>query len=130
MPARITPQINPKLTPNVPHCPPCKKSDALFIKATILGVELECLVDTDSTSTIMHSGKYFDIPDALRPKLEPSSSTLRMADGSLVKPLGCAIFPLIIEEHEYEQPIIVASIDELLVLGGFDFLAQYNRCSQ
>lgn len=36
-----------------------------------------------------------------------------------------ALFPFVIKEHEYEQHIIVASIDEPLVLG-FDFLAQYK----
>lgn len=36
-----------------------------------------------------------------------------------------AIFPFVIKEHEYEQHIIVASIDEPLVLR-FDFLAQYK----
>ena len=87
--------------------PPSQKPDSLFVKATIFGVKLECLVDTGSTSTILHSGKYFEIPEHMRPKLNPSSSTLRVADGGLVKPLGHATFPLLIDNQEYQQNLIV-----------------------
>lgn len=50
---------------------------------------MEWLVDTGSTATILHADKR-----------HPPSSTLRMADGNLVKPLGTANFPLVIDNKE------------------------------
>lgn len=56
------------------------------------------IVDIGSTSTINYSEKYFDIQDALRPELNPSSSTL----GKTVKPLGCETFPIVIVLLNYK----------------------------
>ena len=42
------------------------KPDELHVKASVFGVELDCLVDTGSTASILHSGKYFEIPEHAR----------------------------------------------------------------
>lgn len=120
MPAKTSPKRPHTSLPVV-----SRKSDALFVKATVFGIDVECLVDTGSTATILHADKYLEIPESVRPELHPPSSTLRMADGNLVTPLGTANFPLVIDNKEYEQPVIVANIDEQFVLG-FDFLAKYK----
>lgn len=68
-----------------------RKPDALFVKATIFDIDVECLVDTGSTAIILHADKYLEIPESVRPELHPPSSTLRMADGNLVKSLGTCL---------------------------------------
>lgn len=75
------------------------------MKATILGIDVECLEDTGSTVTILHIDKYHEMHEPIRPKLQPSSSTLRMAAGNLEKPMGVANSPLFIHvgNKEYEQ---------------------------
>lgn len=50
---------------------------------------------------------------------------MRIADGNLVKHFGTANFPLVIDNKEYEESVIVANIDEQFVLG-FDILAKYK----
>lgn len=64
----------------------------MFVKATVFGIDVECLVDTGSTATILHADKYLEIRESVRP--------VRMADGNLVKPLGTANFPLVIDNKE------------------------------
>lgn len=44
------------------------------MKALVFGVKIGCLLDTGSTATILHSGKYFEIPNHVRPTLDPSST--------------------------------------------------------
>lgn len=92
-----------KTSPKRPHTGlpvVSRKPDALFVKATVFGIDVECLVDTGSTATILHADKYLEIPESVRPELHPPSSTLRMADGNLVTPLGTANFPLVIDNKE------------------------------
>ena len=61
--ADVMGQVPTKPCPQRPQslnkCPPSKKPDALFVKAFVFGVELDCLVDTGCTGTILHSGNYF-----------------------------------------------------------------------
>lgn len=90
--ADTTGQVPAKTSPKRPHTGlpvVSRKPDALFVKATVFGIDVECLVDTGSTATILHADKR-----------HPPSSTLRMADGNLVKPLGTANFPLVIDNKE------------------------------
>ena len=85
------------------------------------------LIDTGSAVTVMHPDKFYEIPELNRPPLQRANNRLRMADGGLVKPLGCANFTLKIGDLNLTQQVTIADLDVPGVLG-YDFLVQ-NDCS-
>ncbi|KAK3086868.1 hypothetical protein FSP39_024642 [Pinctada imbricata] len=75
----------------------------------------------------MHPDKFYEIPELNRPPLQKANNRLRMADGGLVKPLGCANFTLEIGDFNLTQQVTIADLDVPGVLG-YDFLVK-NDCS-
>lgn len=70
------------------------KYDSLYLKMDINGIFINCLVDTGSTLTVLHSRKYFAISPDKRPTLLRSGVRLKMANGELVTTMGQAHFLL------------------------------------
>jgi predicted aspartyl protease len=99
--------------------------DGLYMPVQIGGVEINCLIDTGSTVTVLHPRKYRAMDERRRPPLQEVAVKLRMADGGLVTPLGSALFELVIQGRVYHQRIIVADVEAPVVLG-YDFLHKYN----
>lgn len=93
----------------------------MFLSVKIYGIDLNCLIDTGATVSILHPEKYYAIPEKYRPSLGPYKSKLRMGDGALVPALGCSITPLDFNGQLIPQKMIIANIDVSGVLG-YDFL--------
>jgi transposase InsO family protein/predicted aspartyl protease len=101
------------------------QQDGLYLPVNIGGVDINCLIDTGSTITVLHPRKYEAMSEDSRPPLEDEVVKLRMADGGLVVPLGSALFKVRIQGRVYEQRIIVAEVEAPVVLG-YDFLHKYD----
>lgn len=97
------------------------KHDSLYLKMDINGIFINCLVDTGSTLTVLHSRKYFAISPDKRPTLLRSGVRLKMANGELVTTMGQAYFCIEVNGKSFKQRFIVADIDVPAVLG-YDFL--------
>ena len=87
----------------------------------INGIFINCLVDTGSTLTVLHSRKYFAISPDKRPTLLRCGVRLKMANGELVTTMGQAYFCIEVNGKSFKQRFIVADIDVPAVLG-YDFL--------
>jgi len=102
-------------------------NDSLYLSAQIHGIDVNCLVDTGSTMTVLHPRKYFEIPAIDRPPLNYEGKQLRMADGGLVHPLGQITLPVQLScGITVQQHMVVAEIEASAVLG-YDFLYA-NAC--
>ena len=91
----------------------------------ICEIDVNCLIDTGSTITVLHPSKYAAISQDLRPALEPSDVKLRMADGGLVASQGYANFPIEVQGRKFQHRIMVADVEAPAVLG-YAFLMQNN----
>lgn len=100
-------------------------NDALYLEAQIGDIDINCLIDTGSTLSVIHPKKYYAIPEKMRPNLSKSTAHLCMADGSEVESLGFADFHLSIDGIFVKQQMVVAKIDAPLILG-YDFLHSNN----
>ena len=99
----------------------------LYVKVTVGDTELNCLVDTGANRSIIHPTKYFKIPDSCRPALVRTTQRIRVANGNKIEPLGETILLLRFKTEVVYQQVLVAEIEEPLVLGN-DFLF-HNECS-
>ena len=101
--------------------------DGLYVVANINGERVNCLIDTGASLTVIHPDKYFNIPEKVRPPLEPINSNLRMADGGRIPAMGKTSLALDFGQGVVvEQSMVVADVEAPLVLG-YDF--QYsNSC--
>uniref|UniRef100_A0A8W8N040 Uncharacterized protein n=1 Tax=Magallana gigas TaxID=29159 RepID=A0A8W8N040_MAGGI len=59
VPAKISPKRPDTGLPGV-----SRKPDASFVKATVFGIDVDCLVDTGSTANILHADKYLEIHES------------------------------------------------------------------
>ena len=106
----------------VNHCNETKH-DSLPLKITVNSILINCLVDTGSTLTVLHSRKYLEIPEEQRPTLLQSKVRLKMANGELVQTAGQADFYITVNGKSLKQRFVVADIDVPAVLG-YDFYMQ------
>lgn len=103
-----------------------QSNDGLFIKSTIFGNSVDCLIDTGATTSVLHSKVFLRLPEEKRPQLNRNCGDLRVADGEIIVPMGMATFPLRIDDKIYHCRMIVADIESPAVLG-YDFLKD-NHC--
>ena len=87
--------------------------------------EINCLLDTGSTSTIMHPKKFMSIPETVRPTVTEVSGGLRMANGNIVNASGTVTLPFEIQGQTFRQRVIIADVEAPVVLG-YDFLLQHQ----
>ena len=100
--------------------------DSLYVIVDMLGNKMGCLLDTGATSSILHTGRYLELPEDSRPQLEGKEGNLEVADGGRIASYGSAVFTLCVDGLEINQRFIVADIATPAILG-FDFLKS-NRC--
>ncbi|MES9885164.1 MAG: retropepsin-like aspartic protease [Sedimenticola sp.] len=93
--------------------------------AHIGGSDVNCLIDTGSTLSVLHPNRYEAIPEDVRPMLKDTHTSIRMADGGLVKLQGKATFTVMINGATFRQEMVVADIEVPAVIG-YDFLHCYN----
>lgn len=99
--------------------------DGLFVWGELYKKNIDCLIDTGATISVLHSRVYKNLPEAVKPPLEKDCGKLEMADGELVTPMGMAIFPLRIQGDLLPCQMIVADIEVPAVLG-YDFLKRQD----
>lgn len=100
-------------------------NDGLFVPVRIGGVEINCLIDTGATMSVLHKKKYDSIPPWRRPQLQTTQGQLEMGDGRHIQPLGAIDCNLWVNRTlTMTQRLIV--VEELSVpcILGFDFLSK------
>ncbi|CAC5360975.1 unnamed protein product [Mytilus coruscus] len=103
----------------------CSKCyNALYVNARVASIPTTCLIDTGSTITVLNSRKFYQIPETDRPELR-DTSRLKMADGSIVRPLGKAEFIFDIGSKIIKHEMTVADIESQVILG-FVFLSKHK----
>ncbi len=96
------------------------------MKATLYGKEIDCLVDTGATISVIHPSYFQAVRDKADIKIEPYNGSLRMADGGLVASLGQAVLSLLFSKSQYiKHRFVIAEIEAPMVLG-LDFLQQHR----
>ena len=88
-----------------------------MLPCMIYYLNLNCLVDTGSTISLLQPEKYYAIIEEKRPPLELYLPKIRMGDGASITAIGCAIFPLTINGRLTPQKMVVANIEVAGVLG-------------
>ena len=89
-------------------------------------VNINYLVDTGTTLSILHPAKYRQIPENMRPEQQPAIGSLKTAGGGSIVPEGYSLIPLNIANHIYWSRMVITSIDAPAVIG-CDFLCE-NQC--
>ena len=100
--------------------------DGLYLKAKLLGVDVNCLIDTGATRSIVHPRKYYSISSNKRPPLMELNKAVVLANGEALQPQGQVELPLQTKAGLIFQNFIVLETNEPLILGN-DFLSS-NRC--
>ena len=97
----------------------------MYIKVYINDNLINCLVDTGSTRTVLHTRKYLSIPEERRPKLIKNRVRLKTANGELIQTIGKTILSMRINDRCFSHQFLIADIDVPAVLG-YDFLYSNN----
>ena len=115
-----------------------KRAEGFYVKGTVMGIDVLFCVDTGASSTILSSKVYQKIPPDDRPPLRPAlpHST---ADGSAMKCMGRAEFPIRMGKLELVVTLTIAEITDDVLLGAdlmhdgeeqpFDLLISEQRIS-
>ena len=64
------------------------KEDALYVTRRVVEVEVEWLLDSGCTLSLISVDVYRRFPASMRPELEENEVEMRMADGSLLLEYG------------------------------------------
>ena len=89
-------------------------------------MNINSLIDTGSSITVMHPSKFYEIDKAVRPTLSKNFvNDLEMANGELMAPEGCVTLPITLDGQVVEQRVIIADLKAHMILG-HDFLKFHN----
>ncbi|KAL3831719.1 hypothetical protein ACJMK2_023435, partial [Sinanodonta woodiana] len=100
----------------------------MYIPGKMQGREVNYLIDTGATVTIIKSPIYEQMSDLQKRYLEPSSQQMKMADGKCIQTRGVGNMGITINGTEVKHAVWVAEIDKAIDgILGFDFL-QRNHC--
>jgi transposase InsO family protein len=100
-------------------------NDGLFLTAKVASVDINFLIDTGGTLSVLHVDKYESMPDAIRPPLQEVEGNIVMGNGSAVKALGIANFLLEFGNLLLSFPMVVAKLEVPGVIG-YDFLYSHG----
>lgn len=100
--------------------------DGLFLEAALYGKQVDILLDTGATISVLSSRVYLELPERKRPDLGRDCGQLRLADGKIIMPMGIAVFPLEVSGRMVGCRMLVADIEVPAVIG-YDFMRQ-NSC--
>jgi hypothetical protein len=93
-----------------------RQSEGVYVKGKIHGIHGTFTIDTGASRTVLSEEIYFKIPETRRPPLT-KSSILVGADGNPLVKLGTAIFYIQLGTLEFEKELVVAQIDDEVLLG-------------
>jgi hypothetical protein len=89
--------------------------------ANFSGTEVNCLLDTGATSSVIHPNRFYAIPEESRPRLEGKAGSLEVADGFFVASHGSAVLTFTMGGQEIRHRFAVADLVAPAILG-LDFL--------
>ncbi|OWF46776.1 hypothetical protein KP79_PYT26223 [Mizuhopecten yessoensis] len=101
-------------------------NDGLFLQVSLNNKEIDSLLDTGATISVLSSKVFLELPESRRQDLSRNCGQLRVADGKVITPMGMAMFPLEISGKIKKCRMIVADIEVPAVIG-YDFMKQ-NDC--
>ena len=101
------------------------RDTGMFLRGMVSGTQVEWLVDTGCSTTILSSRKYDEASPADRPALQPYVGTLLSADNTPILVRGCASVRLQLHGRRLQHEVIVADIANEGLLG-LDFLYQHG----
>jgi hypothetical protein len=93
-----------------------RQSEGVYVKGKIYGIHGTFTIDTGASRTLLSEEIYFKIPETRRPPFT-KSSILVGADGNPLIELGTALFYIQLESVEFEKDLVVAQIDDEVLLG-------------
>ena len=88
-------------------------------------VEVEWLLDTGCSLSIISTEVYQRISESLRPRLEENPIPMKTADGSRLPDLGMVQMRVRVDRREFEHSFVVASLTNEGILGT-DFLRMHG----
>ena len=100
-------------------------SDSLFVNGSAFGRDLDWLIDTGCSVTLMSTKVYYDIPASMRPKLSPYDRLLTQASGTPLQVLGTAPMTIKIGKQKLKHAIVIANCIDSGILG-LDFLSEHG----
>ena len=101
------------------------KGDGFYIHGQVENINVDWLVDTGCTITILSKERFLALKEEDRPTLVPYSRELRSVDDSAIEVLGATIFNVGIGNKWFQHSCIVADIanDGLF---GVDFMKEHG----
>ena len=97
----------------------------LYVRGQAETCDLDWLVDTGCSITILSDKLYFSIPSEDRPELSPHDKELVSADGTPLTILGEGIFNITVGQRTVPHTTVVAAISNDGLLG-MDFLKTHE----
>ena len=97
----------------------------LYVSGKVETKDMDWLVDTGCTVTLVSSKVFYQIPADDRPDLEPPSNALISADGSPIQSIGESLFNITIGTKTIAHRTIVADISNDGLIG-IDFLKEHQ----
>ena len=98
----------------------------LYLNVEVDSVEINCLIDSGSTRSVVHPSIYKNIDASCRPMLRPYDDEIQVADGGLVETIGMVELELLLEDGKIlNMNFIVCEVEAPIILG-MDFLAHYE----
>ena len=93
----------------------------MYVEVQLRGALVSMLIDTGASHTILSSTEYMSLADGKRPRLEPATTHISLADGSLVDIWGTCWIELKVGGISQSLNVIVADVRMPGVIG-MDFL--------
>ena len=103
------------------------KHSCYFIPGKICSKNVQYLLDTGCTRSVLAKHVYDKFPLSIRERLVPNDSQGIMADGSILPVVGKITLPCKVRTEKFEETFIVGKITDDAILG-LSFLEQ-NKCS-
>ena len=100
-------------------------NDSLFLPGSALGRDIDWLVDTGCSVTVISTRVFKEIPSHQRPKLRPYTRTLNQAGGDPLQVLGMADMTIKIGKQKLKHTIVIADCVDSGILG-LDFLVEHG----
>ena len=101
------------------------REDALYVTGEVRDVEIEWLLDTGCSLSIISTEVYERISESLRPDLEENLIPMKTADGSRLPDMGKVHLKVRVDKREFEHQFVVASLTNEGILGT-DFLRMHG----
>ena len=119
---------NESLTDNEPYETKVEviSSTCWYLQGEIGHMDIDFLIDSGSTYTIIDNDIFESIPVEIRPQLEETNLRLRSANGELLKVHGKTVLNLHIGNKVFNSPVKVVSLGDREVILGLDFMSDHD----